>query len=298
VEMRKKYPTIYREDIDKSCHFNPNNDYLSAPSNAETINNTSPWYCFTLIPKFTKYAYKWQKGHIQIHHYHIKPIGHQSLLHNKSLYASLYLLNFLNWAVYYYRDLKSVYDNIPKYTKHPDLAEANTNVRALAIMVNSITGREFTLDELSELTKQVFDKNSFVMKPKYFLKLCRFFTRAWYEEVFYEADNAVMPVKFAHYASCYIEYCYDTDKDFNCSFNPNNENGKKEVAKIFDKKEDNRVLKYRYSGFTIELEKYLNPESMPNKKHTYTISISQHGCRHIFYMTARLGQHQYKTSTK
>ncbi len=272
VEMREKYPSIYREDIDKSCSYNPNDDYLRAPPKEESISHTSPWYCFTLIPSTTI------KG---------KP----------SLDASLYLMQFLNWAVYYYIDLKSTYDSIPKYPKQDAKSEANSNIRALAVMVNNLTGKEFTLDELNLLTEQTFNKNDFVMKPPYFLKLCRFFARAWFEECFYGTDDTVMPIQFAHYISCYIQYCSNLHQKYNCVFKPKDENAKKEVARLFDRKEDNQTLNYSYNGFTIELEKYLNTEGK-QKKHTYTISISQHGCRHIFYLPARLHHHQYKSSIK
>ena len=273
VEMREKYPSIYREDIDKSCHFNPNDDYLYAPPSTTTpITHTSPWYCFTLIPNTT-------------------------IEDKPSLDASLYLMQFLNWAVYYYRYLKSTYDSIPKYPKQEEKSEANSNVRALAVMVNNLTGKEFNLDELNQLTEQTFNKNDFVMKPSYFLKLCRLFARAWFEEQFYGEDNTTTPVRFAHYASCYIQYCSKLHDEYNCIVKSEDENAKKEVARLFDRKEDNQILNYSYNGFTIELEKYLNPEGK-QKKHTYTISISQHGCRHIFYLTARLHHHQYKSSIK
>ncbi len=275
LDIRDKYSNVHVEGVDKKCEFNPNKDYLLYPTTetTETIDTTSPWHCFTLIPKKTVNG-------------------------TDALSTTLYMLHFLNWAVYYYKDLKSVYDSIPKVPKLHELSEANTTVKDMTTVISCLTGKEFTQDELHQLTVQAFSKNTFVMKPSYFLKLCRFFARAWYEEFFYGTDDTVMPVKFAHYASCYIEYCYNTDKKFHCSFKTNDENGKKEIAKLFDRKENNQAFNYKYNGFTIELEKYLNPESIPNKKHTYSINISQHGCKHIFYMTARLGQHQYKTSIK
>lgn len=117
ADMRRKYPSIYREHIDKNAHFNPNINYLYAPSveDLKSINKQiSPWHCFTLIPEVSNYTYKWQKEHIPIHRYYSQPINHQRLLHNKSLYATLYLLNFLNWAIYYYKTLVSNYNNFPK----------------------------------------------------------------------------------------------------------------------------------------------------------------------------------------
>jgi hypothetical protein len=190
-----------------------------------------------------------------------------------------------------------MYDSIPKFTKKNDKSEAYGNVRALTIMVNSLTGKEFTLTELDQMTEQAFNKNNFIMKPQYFLKLYRFFARAWFEEQFYGDDNTAMPIKFAHYVSCYLQYSLGPNKEFSCTFKPEDENAKKEVARLFDRKKDNQSLNYRYNGFTIYTEKYLNPESK-QKRHTYTISISQHGCRHIFYMFARLHQHRYTSSIK
>ena len=208
----------------------------------------------------------------------------------------MFLLIHILLAVYYYNDLKTTYDRIPKDPKQAELSEAHSTVQAIAIMINSITGREYTQEEMKELAKKTFKKNNFIMKPPYFLKLVRFFARAWYEERFYASDNAVAPVKFAHYISCYIEYCINTNLKTNRTFNPKDENKKKEVALLFDKEKNNENLSYVYNGFSIELEKYLNPDSIPDKKHTYSISISQHGCKHSFYLFARLHQHQYKSS--
>lgn len=167
VEMRKKYPTIYREDIDKSCHFNPNNDYLYAPSSEEIIKHTSPWYCFALIPDTANEG-------------------------KSSLNASLYLMQFLNWAIYYYNRLIEDYNSIPKgRPKKQDKVEAQEWAEIYSHMIESLTDRVYTEEEIIEKANQAFKRNKFPLKPPYFLKLCRFFARAWYEERFCTADNAV-----------------------------------------------------------------------------------------------------------
>ncbi len=301
IEMRKKYPSIYREDIDKNCSYNPNDDYLRALPKEEPSIHTSPWYCFTLIPNTTIDG---------------KP----------SLDASLYLMQFLNWAVYYYASLTVKYSTIPKgrpkkldavraqkwseifselitpFSIHPEKLSWSTTPVTLTLRDFEYQRREFSMKMFTEKAvkknaKNTFKRNEFTLKPPYFLQLCRFFARAWFEERFYGKDNATIPVKFAHYVSCYIHYSYHLDKELDCTFNSKDENAKKEVTRLFDKTTDVQVINHKLNDFTIELEKYLSPNGK-QKKHTYSISISQHGCKHIFYMIARLHQHRYHSSLK
>lgn len=293
--MRKKYPSIYREYIDKNAHFNPNVNYLYSPSaeDLKSINNQiSPWYCFTLIPEVSNYTYKWQKKHMPIHRYYTQPINHQSLRHNKSLYATLYLLNFLNWAIYYYKTLVSDYDIIPTgRPKQQDKVEAKEWANIYAEIITALTDKEYTEEEIIEKANLTFKRNKFLLKPPYFLKLCRFFARAWYEERFCSPEKAVGSVKFAHYISNYIEASLHDDTHSCKRYNGNDDNHKKEVAKLFAEKEK---IEYKYHNFHILLEKHDNTQT--HKDSSYTISVSQYGYSHTFYLFSRLYQYRY-TST-
>jgi len=284
LAMREDYPMLFVKDVDKSCRFNPNTNYLTYPDNTSiVIDNISPWYCFTLIPKKTVDG-------------------------TDALQTTLYMLQFLNWAIYYYRNLKETYDSIPKDPKDEYKSLVNDHIKLIAEIKSDITGDNISDDELMVYAQRAFKKNLFPIKPSEFLKYCRFFLRAWFEERFYGTDDTSIPLKFAHYASCYIEYCSATNakrdypehpiwKDYHpeYSYNPHDENAKKEVSRLFKGKGDK--IHIQYLGFNIKLEKYLNPDHK-QKKYTYTISISQHGCTHTFYLFARLHQHRYKTAIK
>ncbi len=264
IDTREKYPSIYRDDIDSSCHFNPNTNYLHFPqdiNNLGTLPPTSPFHCFTLIPETTA------KG-------------------NPSLNEALYLMQFLNWSIYYYNNLKTAYEAIPKDPKSEALAEATDTVKSVESMIQNLTARKFTKDESTQYVKDTFKKNQFILKPSRFLKLCRFFARAWYEEYFSSPDDAVGSVAFGYYASQYIENDPDT-----CTYYDGNSNYyKKEVVKMF---EEESTLTYQFNDFNITLEKHLNTEDEDTEKNSYSMSVTQFGCTHDFYLFARLYQHRY-----
>ncbi len=309
VEMRKKYPSIYREDIDKTCHFNPNDDYLYAPS-AEELKNInkqiSPWHFLTLVPKVSNYTYKWQKKYIQIHHYYTKPINHQSLLHNKSLYSTLYLMQFLNWAIYYYNRLTDDYKRIPKHPKQEVSKETKEATELYAAIMEEVTGKQLSKEEIDEKVNNAFKRNHFPLKkPPYFLTLCRFFARAWHEQRFSSEEGTVGSVEFAHYVGCYIKNNpSQTNEPKGSYYNGGDGNAKKEVSKLFakitqgkEKKKRTTKHTYRYNDFDIEIERYDNGRYIENNNNTYTISITQR-CKHSFYLFASLYQHRYNSTLK
>jgi len=271
IKIREEYPSIYHKGIDKRCHFNPNNDYLYAqPSTATPITHTSPWYCFKLIPDRTS--------------------GDEP-----SLDASLYLMQFLNWATYYYKRLVLDYNSIPKgRPKKKDKAEAQEWNEIYANIIFEMTGKTYTEKEITEKGNLLFQKNKFPLKPSHFLKLCRFFARAWYEERFSSKDNVIGSVEFAHYTGNYIEASIVNNGVYNCKrYDGNNDNKKKEVVRLFAEKEN---IEYRYHNFHIQLERIDNTSR--KEASSYTISISQFGCKHIFYLFARLYQYRYQPPTK
>ena len=271
AEMRVKYPIIYRDDIDKECKYTPNEDYLYATSSTEKIKNISPWYCFTLIPEKTT-------------------AGEPSLI------TALRFMQFLNWAIYYYNIITDTYNSIPKDPKLQEIKGANEWTTLLADMLEEVTGKTYTEAELEEKTKNAFKKNKFVLKPALFLKLCRFFARAWYEERFSSPNNAVGSVEFAYYVSNYIMSNPTQTTSPHCKrYNSRNDSYKKEVSELFDSE---KKLSYPFRGFDIRIEQFNNADTDKNEKTSYGISILQYGCKNDFYMFARLYQYRYKNPIK
>ncbi len=268
VEMREKYPIIYRRDIDKNCDYNPNDDYLYFRS-SEDANNAkskkSPWHCFTLIPE--------------------KIITGES-----SLFATLSFMQFLNWAIYYYNILTDEYNSISKDPKQQEFTDANDWTNIFADMIEEVSGKKYTDAERKENTKNAFKKNKFVLKPSLFLKLCRFFARAWYEERFNKPDYATGSVEFAYYVSNYIASnpTQTTPPQFK-HYDGSNDNYKKEVSRLFS---DKKKSSYPFRGFDIKIEQFNNPDA----ENTYGISILQYGCKNDFYLLARLYQYRYKST--
>ncbi len=308
VDMRKKYPSIYRENIDKNCHFNPNDYYLYTPSAEElkSINNQiSPWHSFTLIPNAVNY-YKWMPYKTQ--HYYIKPpfkVDPQQLPWRRSLYATLYLLNFINWSIYYYNRLTDDYKSIPKHPKQEIYNKTQEETEFYSEIIEAMAGEQLSQEEMDTKTSNAFKKNHFPLKPRYFLMLCRFFARAWYEQYFSSKKSAVGSVGFAHYVGCYIKNNpSQTNEPKGSYYNGGDGNAKKEVSKLFakitqgkEKKKRTTKHTYRYNDFDIEIERYDNGGYIENSNNTYTISITQR-CRHSFYLSASLYRHRYNYTLK
>ena len=268
VKMREKYPSIFRTDVDEQSPFNPNSRYTyNDTSVSEKITHTSPFFCFTLIPETTTDG-------------------------DSSLDASLYLLQFLNWAIYFYNTLYYDYNSLPtNRPKKDEILKVQWQTQVHADMIESITGKHYSEDELQEKTNRAFKKNNFVLKPDYFLKLCRFFARGWYEERFCTEDDKVGSVEFAHYISNYIEGSLISDGQYSFErYNGNNKNHKKEVSHLFD---NDTKIEYVYRHFQILLEKIDNNDNDP----TYTISVNQHS-RHTFYLYSRLFLDRYTSEFK
>ena len=256
IEMRKRYSQIYKEDIDTSTDFNRNNDYLYYPKSWDEkhIKEASPWYGFKLI-KAT------------------------SSNETKNINDILYLLNFLNWAIYYYNNLIDEYENIPKDPKKADKEKAKEAITQFTELLNI----PLTKEEETKIIKQSFKKNNFILKPSLFLKLYRFFVQGWYDEYIEESGS----VKFAHYMSEYI--INNKAKEPKASYyDASNENQKKEVSRLFEEK----TKEYKYNGFHIKLEKYQSQGNEP----CYAISITQYDSENTFHFYSRLHHSRYKSS--
>ncbi len=271
MDMREKYPIIYRDDIDKECEYNPNDDYLYFLSTADSKkakNQKSPWHCFTLIPEKTA-------------------VGEPSLV------TTLSFIQFIKWAIYYYNILTDTYNSIPKDPKQNEIADAEDWLNIITDMSEKVTGKKYTKAELAEWEKNAFKRNKFVLKPAHFLRLCRFFARAWYEERFSKPDYAARSVEFAYYVGNYIMSNPAQTASPQCErYNSRNNNYKKEVSRLFGGK---KKLSYQFRGFDIRIEQFNNSDV---ENTSYGISILQYGCKHDFYLLARLYQYRCKPPIK
>jgi len=92
--------------------------------------------------------------------------------------------------------------------------------------------------------------------------------------------------------SNYIEASLASDGNYTCKrYDGNGDNPKKEVARLFTSE---KKIEYSYHYFHILLEKHDNTQTQENT--SYTISISQYGCRHTYYLFSRLYQYRYTSS--
>ncbi len=278
--MREKYEIIYHKNVDNSCDFNPNNDHLYFLTVAEykdaAKSETSPWHCFTLIPETL-------------------------VTGESSLDSTLKFMHFLNWAIYHNKELNEAYANILNDYRSKDLIEAKKQSTIYAFIIELIEGKRYTDEEIERDAKKSFKKNTFPLKPALFLKLCRFFARAWYDEMFGKRNSSLGSVGFSHYVSNYII----SDKDSTCKrYDGNNGELKKEVGSLF---KDGVSHNYKFKRFNIDIKKYDNKKydnkpSDPQGHYSYSIAIGQIGCGqkngqdrlwHEFYLYARLHQDRY-----
>ena len=94
--------------------------------------------------------------------------------------------------------------------------------------------------------------------------------------------------------SNYIEASLASDGNYTCKrYDGNGDNPKKEVARLFTTEDK---IEYNYRHFHILLEKHDNAQAQIVEDASYTISISQYGCRHTYYLFSRLYQYRYTSS--
>jgi hypothetical protein len=259
LAVSEKYPSLWYSNRDSNADFNPNVNYLRNYDVDENPVESSPFFCFTLIPT--------QK--------------HDG---TDAMKASLYLLHFLNWAVYYYKRLHIAYSAIPKDPDKSSKVIALSNVKWMAEIMTDVTGVEYSEDVLSKQAQKIFEKNSFPIKPAYFLKLCRFFARAWFEEHFCPPDDPRGSVEFSYYIYKYLEASLsDKTATIQC-YDGNGEFYKKELKRHSAEKGD---IDITYDNFRIQLQRHHDCDG-----HAYTITISQYGCAHHFQLFARLFLHR------
>ena len=266
---RRQYDNLFVKGVSKTCHFNPNRNYLYCPDDFEgKIRNNSPFYVFNLMRKTTTAG-------------------------DDATGKTIYFIHFLNWAVYYYDVLTSVYNAMPSDPNQEEIRDARRVTTEMAEIVESVSGKSYTVDEMKKFADKSYKKNNAPLKPAYFLKLCRLFARAWYEEHFCTADRTQGSVEFGYYAGCYIEQSLEADDKRQCKrYDGNSDYWKKEHSRLFPEGTDN--IEIHFLHFSFFLERIFTQETSQQKGgYSYTIRISQTGCRHMFDLVARLRLHHY-----
>ena len=270
LEHRKRYKNLLVRDVVRECTFRPNRNYLYCPENFDIHPiNISPFYLFELIPDTT--------------------------IQGKDATAkTIYFLHFLNWAVYYYTELTAHYEAMPKTPKKEEFIDACRVTTEIAEMVEATDGKHYTFDEMKSTASNMFKKNSFPLKPDYFLKICRLFGRAWYEEHFCPESDARKSVEFGYFTGCYIQQSRAETDERKCKrYDGNSDYWKKEPSRLFTKPDD--TIQIHFNHFAFHLERFFVPQ-MPEQEggYVYTVRITQTGCRHQFDLIAKLHHHRYR----
>ena len=249
------------EELEKDDAFNPNHNELhhfDIDFN-ESLDNSSLLYFLELIPE--------------------KKANGES-----SLSGTIYLLGFLNWAVYYYQKLNEEYSQ-KKYRKTDnDVKLSYETAKSMAIIVESITGTEHTLKDIKDAAIKRDSKKDFKLKPKTFIILCQLFARGWYDQNFFAKKHKKGSVEFAHYIGNYIEQKFSV-------YNGENSNINSKLKKLFVKK-NSQKLEFRFYYFHIIVEQEIY--SLKEEKYSYSITISQYRCKHTFYRYAQLHNERHQ----
>ena len=243
------------DELEKDTDFNPNDLYLYdlEINFTSPIENNSSLFFLELIPD--------NKANDE-----------------SSLTATIYLLGFVNWAVYYYQKLSEEYSLKKRKKTDKDVKASYETIKSMAIILESLTGVEYTLDEMQNAAIVRDSKKDFELPPKKFIVLCQLFARGWYDQHFFAEKHKKGTIKFAHYVGAYIE-------QKSSIYNAKNSNIDSNLTNLFAKTVDKR-LDFRLYGFHILAEQEEYPEKQA--KYSYSISISQYGCKHTFYRYSQL----------
>ncbi|WP_434658231.1 hypothetical protein [Sulfurimonas sp. NW9] len=243
------------QELERDAAFNPNHMalYNSAIDFNTPLKYDSPFYFLELIPD------KKANG-------------------TTSLTATIYLLGFLNWAVYYYKKLTEEYSQKKRRKTDDDVKSSYETAKSMAILIESVTGKEYRLKDIQDAATARDSKKDFELPPKTFIILCQLFARGWYDQHFFADKHKKGTIEFAHYVSACIERNMSIYNDINSNIDSN--------LKALFAKDENKILDYRLYGFHIlvKQEEY----NSKTEKYSYSISISQSGCKHTFYRYSQL----------
>ena len=258
--------SVFNFDVDarqleKDKYFNPNDNYFYTLNEKydEILDEAHPLYFFELIPDKTKEK-------------------------ESSLGAGIYLLKFVNWAIYYHQKLAEEYSQKKRRKTNDDVTSSYLTAKSMAIIIESMTGKEHTLEDIQNAAITRDSKKDFELNPRTFIILCQLFARGWYDQHFFADKHKKGTIEFAHYVSAYIEQNLSVYNDINSNIDSN-------LTKLFAKNE-NKTLDFRLYGFHILVEQEEHPSN--TEKYSYSISISQYGCEHTFYRYAQLHNERHK----
>ena len=270
LPYRKRYKNLLVGHVSPKCPFNPNRNHLYFPESFDTSpGRTSPFYLSEMISNPTTIQGK------------------------DATATTIYFYHFLNWALWYYAHLSVIYNSLPKSPKQEEIIDARRVTTELAEMMEAANGKRYGVEEMKKIANGMYKKNNAPLKPSYFLKICRLFARAWYEEHFRPLGDSRKSVEFGFFTGCYIQQSLKIPEQRKCErFNGNNDYWKKEAANLFSKPDE--TLRKHFLHFAFYLERSFIPETPEQKGgYLYTIRISQTGCRHKFDLVAKLHHHLY-----
>ena len=243
------------QELEKNGRFNPNDLYLydTEIDFTSPMANNSSLFFLELIPD-------------------------NKANNESSLTATIYLLGFVNWAVYYYQKLTEEYSHKKRRKTNDDVKSSYETAKSMAIIIENLTGEEHTLEDIQNAALTRDSKKDFELPPKKFIILCQLFARGWYYQHFFADKYKQGSIEFAHYVGAYIE-------QKSSIYNANNSNINSNLKNLFAQN-TNKSLDFRLYGFHILAEQEVHPKQQT--KYSYSISVSQYGCKHTFYRYAQL----------
>ena len=171
--------SIFNFDVDSSQleidqNYNPNRNNFYAVEVDDYLDYDNPLHFLALIPNTTKEK-------------------------KSSLTPAVYLLKFVNWAIYYYKKLSEEYSKKKRYKTNEEVNSSYMTAKSMAIMIQSIGGLEHILEDVQQAAQARDSKKDFELKPKMFLTLCELFARGWYDQHFFKSKHKKGTIEFAYY---------------------------------------------------------------------------------------------------
>ncbi len=288
---------VDEKELKEADLFNPNVTYLYGldVDFTENFAPSNPLYFLQLIPSTDEF--------------------------DLTIKNTIYLLQFVNFAVYFYKKLSTEYDARQRYKSNGETVSDYETAKSMAIIIENMTGVEHSLDGLHAAAGASKSKKTFKLKPSEFLILCQLFARGWYDQHFFKDIYKNGNVGFAHYLSNYIEQSYPKTLAYSMeTYNADSSNIDSNLKNLFigTKKLDFKLYgfhliatqAYDYPGnldIFSDIKYFLLPnkdyklyryktKAMLNIRYSYAISVSQYGCQHSFYYYSQLHNERYKKS--
>lgn len=286
---------VDEKELKEASLFNPNMTYLYGldVDFTEDFSSSNPLYFLQLIPSTDEF--------------------------NLTIKNTIYLLQFVNFAVYFYKKLSIEYDARQRYKSNSKIVSDYKTAKSMAIIIENMKGVEHALDEIRGQAVASNSKKTYKLKPSEFLILCELFARGWYDQHFFKDTYKNGNVGFAHYLSNYIEQSYPKIRPYSMNtYNAYRSNIDSQLKNLFIR---TKRLDFKLYGFHLiatqacdypgnldifsDIKYFLLPnkdyklyryktKAMLNIRYSYVISISQYGCQHSFYYYSQLHNERYK----